>query len=257
MSVGGGVNDRDDEDDGGEDEGEGEGDAGPRVPLNVDARAQLAAAMAHEVRNPLNSLAIHGDLLSTRLERLGAALPADERAAIERSIATMAGEIDRIDRILEGYLEMVGPEEPERTATAPAQLVEEAVARAREAAAAAEVRVEVRVAPGADGGAAPWAIDRAAMVDALGTLIGDAVAGSARGGRVEVELVAPRDGYAELRVRGGAGRAAEALARIFSFTGAGGAQLIVARQVAKAHGGSPSIQRVADSTLYTLRLAID
>jgi signal transduction histidine kinase len=239
---------RDDEDD----------DTAPtaRLPLGVAARAQLAAAMAHEVRNPLNSLAIHGDLLQTRIERLSASLPPDERAALTKSVATMAAEIERVDRILEGYLEMVGPDEPERVATPPLSLVEAAVARAREPATSAGVRVDVRVS-GGDGAAAAWPIDREAMIDAVATLVADAVSETPRGGRVEIEVTPPRDGYAELRLRAGAVRPAEALGKAFSLTGTGGAALIVARQIAKAHGGSLSIQRVDDGTLYTLRLAVD
>src|SRR5262245_32083095 len=70
----------------------------------------LAAAMAHEVRNPLNSIALHAELLEGKLRRLEQA----ERDAALRSLAALQGEVQRVDEILAHYLRYVGPTEGER-----------------------------------------------------------------------------------------------------------------------------------------------
>src|SRR5258707_13392070 len=76
--------------------------------MTVKELQHLAAAMAHEVRNPLNSMAIHVELLEGRLRKEGAG------AELLKSLTVMAQEIDRVDKILEQYLAYAGPSEAAR-----------------------------------------------------------------------------------------------------------------------------------------------
>src|ERR1700756_2804698 len=76
--------------------------------MTVKELQHLAAAMAHEVRNPLNSMAIHVELLEGRMRKEGAG------AEILKSLTVLASEIDRVDRILEQYLGYAGPTEAAR-----------------------------------------------------------------------------------------------------------------------------------------------
>src|SRR5438067_2286590 len=101
----------------------------------------LAAAMAHEVRNPLNSMAIHVELLETRL---GKPEPLD-RDACARSARVIGGEIERIDHILEEFLAYAGPAEGARDPIDPAKLVTDVMTRVRQAAEARGVGLERRV----------------------------------------------------------------------------------------------------------------
>jgi len=71
--------------------------------VRVQELQHLAAAMAHEVRNPLNSMAIHVELLEGRLKREGA------KPEIMKSLSVLSDEIDRVDKILEQYLTYAGP----------------------------------------------------------------------------------------------------------------------------------------------------
>src|SRR6185369_2761686 len=100
----------------------------------------LAAAMAHEVRNPLNSMAIHVELLEGRLKK--EPRESAERAQILKSVGTLQGEIERIDRILDEYLSFAGPEETPRRMVDPAQVVSTAVDRARALADTQAVTIE-------------------------------------------------------------------------------------------------------------------
>ena len=69
---------------------------------------QLAAAAAHEIRNPLNTMAIHCELLESRLRRLTSALPGPEskeaQDALLRSVGSLSKEVERIDRTLAHFL---------------------------------------------------------------------------------------------------------------------------------------------------------
>ena len=73
---------------------------------------QLRPAAAHEIRNPLNTMAIHCELLETRLPR--PSLTEKEREAILRSVAVLTGEVQRIDKILDQFLTHAGPPEADR-----------------------------------------------------------------------------------------------------------------------------------------------
>ena len=80
--------------------------------MTVKELQHLAAAMAHEVRNPLNSMAIHVELLEGRMRKEGAG------AEVLKSLTVLASEIDRVDKILEQYLGYAGPTEAARSPVA-------------------------------------------------------------------------------------------------------------------------------------------
>ena len=111
--------------------------------MNFRQLQHLAAAMAHEVRNPLNSMAIHVELLEGRLKK--EPRETAERAQILKSVSTLQGEIERIDRILDEYLSFAGPEETPRRLVDPAQVVSASVERARALADSRAVQVEIKL----------------------------------------------------------------------------------------------------------------
>lgn len=66
----------------------------------------LAAAMAHDVRNPLNTIALHTEILEG-LARKGKIVPAKLLASLQ----VLEREVERIESILDEYVEVVGPPE--------------------------------------------------------------------------------------------------------------------------------------------------
>ncbi|KAB2641465.1 MAG: PAS domain-containing protein [Verrucomicrobia bacterium] len=76
----------------------------------LNALTLLAAGVAHEIGNPLNSLDIHLQLLGRKFRKLA---PAD-RAPLEDSLATAREEIQRLDTILKQFLHAVRPTAPQR-----------------------------------------------------------------------------------------------------------------------------------------------
>jgi PAS domain S-box-containing protein len=76
----------------------------------LNALTLLAAGVAHEIGNPLNSLDIHLQLLGRKLRKL----PPGDRKPLEEHLATARGEIQRLDGILKQFLQAVRPTLPRR-----------------------------------------------------------------------------------------------------------------------------------------------
>src|SRR5207302_1979788 len=67
------------------------------------ALGRLTSGVAHEVKNPLNAMRIHLELLKARL---GAGQP-----AVRENLDVIAQEIVRLDRVVQGFLKFVRPED--------------------------------------------------------------------------------------------------------------------------------------------------
>ncbi|MEI6676595.1 MAG: ATP-binding protein [Verrucomicrobiota bacterium] len=76
----------------------------------LNALTLLAAGVAHEIGNPLNSLDIHLQLLGRKFRKL----PAANRVPLEENLATAREEIRRLDTILKQFLSAVRPTIPRR-----------------------------------------------------------------------------------------------------------------------------------------------
>jgi two-component system, sporulation sensor kinase E len=222
-------------------------------PLDTLALAHLAAALAHEVRNPLNSIAIHADLLASRLRKAGMADP----AVLERSIASLGREVERIDRILGTYLDCVGPRELERQVLVVGEVVRAALERARPQAKAREVRLQSRTTPAE----ARWTFDEAALCRVLDLLIDNALDASSAGGTVTVRATVRGERGAIEVIDEGEGISSEALPQLFllGYTtreGRSGVGLTVVKQIVRGHGGSITAQSDGPGKGATFRIEL-
>jgi signal transduction histidine kinase len=77
----------------------------------LNALTLLAAGVAHEIGNPLNSLDIHLQLMQRKLRKL----PKGDQDELGDLLNTAQGEIKRLDSILKQFLHAVRPTAPERT----------------------------------------------------------------------------------------------------------------------------------------------
>jgi two-component system sensor histidine kinase HydH len=210
---------------------------------------ELAAAMAHEVRNPLASI-------SGAAERLRRGdLPDAERAEL---LDIVRREADRLEGVVREFLAYARPAPLTRVPTDPLALVRETATLV--AATARRRGIDVVVAPEGDGAPALVAMDPARVKQALLNLLLNAVQASPDGSPVTV-AVRSGPGGIEFRVTDrGAGVPPAAAARLFepfvtTKPGGTGLGLPVARQIAEAHGGRLSLEP-AEGGGTTARLAL-
>ena len=91
-----------------------------RYSRKLAALGRLTAGVAHEVKNPLNAMTIHLELLKGKLTasraRVAATVggleppPPDNGAALEH-VGVIVGEIRRLDQVVQGFLKFMRPED--------------------------------------------------------------------------------------------------------------------------------------------------
>ena len=221
--------------------------------MTVKELQHLAAAMAHEVRNPLNSMAIHVELLEGRMRKEGAG------PEILKSLSVLASEIDRVDKILEQYLGYAGPTEAARAPVAAKALLASVIERVRGEAQRRGVTVELRDGESAD---AKWAVDADALTEALVAVTENAVVSSDKGSIVAIAARTDEDTeQAEVTIIDGAAPiSAGEVGKVFhmgSPRSQGGVGLTVAKQIVKGHGGSITVKPQEAGNLFTIRLPLE
>lgn len=75
----------------------------------LDALATLAAGVAHEIGNPLNSLALHMQLMEREIQHLSK----KSRQNLMETLEVAKGEINRLDEIVRRFLGAIRPHQPD------------------------------------------------------------------------------------------------------------------------------------------------
>jgi signal transduction histidine kinase len=218
------------------------------------AMGELASTVAHEVRNPLNAASMTAQRLRREfLARVPASAP--ERAELEELLAVMSSETQRIDRIVQQFLEYARPPRLQPEPVELEALVADVAARARPFAETRGVRV---VSSGAGAGSA--LVDPSQLRQALDNLVRNAIEATPSGGSVSLAARREAGGHAIVVSDTGHGIDPAELPRIFDLyfttksdgTGVG---LAVTQQVVTAHGGTIEVDsKPGAGTTMTVRL---
>jgi PAS domain S-box-containing protein len=201
-----------------------------QVSERLAALGRVTAGVAHEVKNPLNSMRLW-------LENLKGYIPAGEEP--QQAVRVLDAEIDRLDTVVKRFLDFTRPVEMHLEESSLADLIQDVLDAARPELEAGKVSLETHLSP-----SVPAAlVDRQLLHQALLNLILNAIEAMHGGGTLTVDLERRGDN-AEIRVRDtGRGIAPEHRARIFQlfFTtrpGGSGIGLASAFRTVQMHDGS-------------------
>jgi len=197
------------------------------------ALGQLAAAIAHEVRNPLA-------VIRSAAQNLRETVSANNLDA-RRACTFITEEADRLGNLINALLAFARPVHISPVRITIAHLFERVVSATAAETSARQVRVECPAKRELD--AIDVSVDPDLMTQVLVGLVANAIEAVAAGGEISLEVLA-NGGRVELAVADtGPGVPAELRSRVFEpfFTtrAAGiGLGLAIARQIVEAHGGS-------------------
>jgi signal transduction histidine kinase len=202
-----------------------------RYSAQLTALGRMTAQVTHEVKNPLNAVMIHTELLA---ERLGAA-----STEVRHSLDVIRDEIRQLDTVVQKFLQMIRPDEVALKPLDLNALIDDVVALFAAEWQTSGIVPTVDLEPGL----APVAADDETLRRALINILLNACQAMPEGGVLSVTTERGPGGYAKVTVTDtGVGIPPEALERIFAMyyttkpdgTGMG---LPVARRIVETHGG--------------------
>ena len=221
----------------------------------LSAMGELASTVAHEVRNPLNAIAMSAQRLRREFLDTSPETPAENRPELEQLLGVVAGETRRINDIVQQFLEFARPPKLAPRATDLAAEVKEIVEIVRPLALTRGVTLEAEV-----GSAGTAVFDPGQLRQAIDNLLRNAIEATPNGGKVTIIGRSTAKGHS-IEVRDtGAGIAPDDLPRIFDLyfttkahgTGVG---LAVTHQIVSAHGGTIEVSSEPGAgTRMTIRL---
>ncbi len=218
----------------------------------LNALTLLAAGVAHEIGNPLNSLHIHLQLMERKVQELDY----KAKAELQQSIDIARSEVRRLDSIVTQFLRAIRPSQPRLHPENVNTIVEEAVRfftpeiQDRDIVVEQELRADLPLVQ----------LDREQVKQAFYNVIKNSLEAMRRHGtlriRTDLDDTHVMAGFTDT----GGGMSAENLSRIFepyfttkpSGTGLG---LLIVRRIVREHGGELSIESDHDKGLtLTIRL---
>jgi signal transduction histidine kinase len=218
------------------------------------AMGELSSTVAHEIRNPLNAIAMSAKRLKREFLDAGC-VPDEDRSEAEELLGVLEGETERIDQKVQQFLDYARPPRLTPRLTDLGELVLSVADGARAMGRSRGVTVESDVS-----GAGEARVDSEQMRQVLDNLLRNAIEATPEGGRV-VLRARSRGNASEIEVADtGQGIAPEDLPRLFDLyfttkaegTGVG---LAVSQQIVTGHGGTIEVDsRPGEGTRMTVKI---
>jgi signal transduction histidine kinase len=217
----------------------------------LSALGRLMAGLAHEVKNPLNAMTIHLELVRQHL------LKATEAEGANEHLEVISGEIKRLDDVIQGFLRFIRPQDLQLRPADANLLVEDVLALVKPDA----VRSGITCRTEFSGAVPVLSADEALLRQALLNLALNACQAMPNGGILTLGARAASDGRAVLVVEDtGVGIPANQLEKIFElyFTtrpGGSGIGLSMVYRIIQLHGGEIEVEStVGRGTTFRIRL---
>lgn len=213
----------------------------------------LAAGVAHELGNPLNSLTIHLQLIERKLKKLK--ISSRETRSLEDSIKVCRDEVTRLDGIIKNFLEAIRPRPPNLAELYLPEVIEEVLRFQAKELEDRGIRVEGEMPAGT-----PVIMgDRDQLKQVFFNLVKNAMEAMQPGGRLSLKLRADDDSVFVALADTGSGIKAEDMARLFqpyhtTKVSGHGLGLMIVQRIMRDHGGHVGIEsKEGVGTVVTLQ----
>ena len=212
----------------------------------------LAAGVAHELGNPLNSLTIHLQLITRKLKKLKASKDTD---SLVESVDVCRAEVARLDGIIAHFLEAIRPQPPDLAELDLAEVLAEVLRFQQREFADRRIAVEVE----ASGDLPVVMADRNQLKQVFFNLAKNALDAMEPGGRLKIRARADDDSVFLLFGDSGSGIKQEDLVRVFqpyhtTKPGGHGLGLMIVQRILREHGGQVGIEsKEGVGTVVTLQ----
>lgn len=202
----------------------------------------LAAGVAHELGNPLNSLTIHLQLIERKLKKLKAARD-KETASLSESIRVCQEEVLRLDGIVTHFLEAIRPRPPDLAETNLADVIEEVLRFQERELADRGIEVDAVVSHDLPAVMA----DRNQLKQVFFNIIKNAMEAMQPGGTLRIKTRADDDSVYLLFGDTGSGIKQEDLVKLFqpyhtTKQGGHGLGLMIVQRILREHGGQVGVE---------------